>query len=213
MPKTAVDGDKCNGFVNKYPAQDLYVGKKVTGNQGSKDKYFKFTVTISGIEEGTTMSVDLSNATSTEIAADVNTATTDIPSTGHTNSSSLVADSTGSVSADYWLQNNQYIKVMGIPKNATYTVEEADTYSTEGYVKTATSASDTFEIGGITFDDETSGTVAEGTDIQTGFTNTKQGNIPTGVILSVAPWVIAGIVVIGGIVFFAIRSRKKYEEQ
>ena len=42
--------------------------------------------------------------------------------------------------------------------------------------------------------------------------NVKEGVIPTGVILSVAPWVIAGIVIIAGVVFFAIRSRKKYEE-
>ena len=48
--------------------------------------------------------------------------------------------------------------------------------------------------------------------VYTGFTNTKEGVIPTGVILSVAPWVIAGIVIIAGVVFFAIRSRKKYEE-
>ena len=49
--------------------------------------------------------------------------------------------------------------------------------------------------------------------IYTGFTNDRSGVIPTGVILSVAPWAIAGVVILAGVVFFAIRSRKKYEEE
>ena len=50
-------------------------------------------------------------------------------------------------------------------------------------------------------------------DVYTGYKNSKSGAIPTGVILSVAPWVIAGAVIIVGIVFLVIRSRKKYDAE
>ena len=43
--------DKTDNYVNEVaPRYDLQFHKKVTGNQGSRDKYFKFTVTITGLE-------------------------------------------------------------------------------------------------------------------------------------------------------------------
>ena len=41
---TIEDGKKCKSFVNSYPATSLSVGKVVSGNQASKDQYFRFTV-------------------------------------------------------------------------------------------------------------------------------------------------------------------------
>ena len=56
------------------------------------------------------------------------------------------------------------------------------------------------------------GTMTEDNTIIT-YTNNKEGIIPTGVLLSATPWIILGVVLIAGIVFFAIRSKKKYEDE
>ena len=45
------------------------------------------------------------------------------------------------------------------------------------------------------------------------FTNTKQGVIPTGIILSAAGLIVVAILVVAGVVFFGVRSRRKYEEE
>lgn len=51
--------DKSDGFVNKLsPVFDLQFHKKVTGNQGSKDKYFKFTLTIEGLAANQLVTLD-----------------------------------------------------------------------------------------------------------------------------------------------------------
>ena len=215
------EGNKCNTYVNAYPSHNLYIGKKVSGNQGSKDKYFRFIITITN--PGKNSTINVTGQYDLKVAQNVNGATV-IDSSDSLNTDyefenpvSLTSDDDGNpIVAVFYLQNNQYINLMGIPTGATYKVEE-NNYESEGYTKqSADSAS--FEITNsstsdtITFSDPTEGSIGT-VDIKTGFTNTKAGVIPTGVILSVAPWVIAGIVVIGGIVFFAIRSRKKYEEQ
>ncbi|MCR4814523.1 MAG: QVPTGV class sortase B protein-sorting domain-containing protein [Lachnospiraceae bacterium] len=213
-------GDKCNSYVNSYPSQNLYVGKKIDGNQASKDKYFRFTVKITGAGSGTVINVG-GDYTTAAIAKDVNGATTitDADLAGadtYTNPGTITADANEEATAVFYLQGDQYVNLMGIPTGAVYIVTEDD-YSSDGYVSTAASSTASFTIGTdpntLTFDDATTGTVADGEDVYTGYKNVKQGVIPTGVILSVAPWIIAGIVVIAGVVFFAIRSRKKYEEE
>ncbi len=45
-----------------------------------------------------------------------------------------------------------------------------------------------------------------------GFTNTREGVIPTGVILSVAGLLVVGIIAVIGFVFFGIRSKRRYDE-
>ena len=42
-------GDKTDGFTNEYNSKDLAFKKEVTGNQASRDKYFKFTAKVTGL--------------------------------------------------------------------------------------------------------------------------------------------------------------------
>ena len=214
------DGDKCDNFVNSWPAQNLYFGKKISGNQASKDKYFRFTVKIKDAPANTHIGVT-GNLETTPIPENINGATefvaTDLvdgtPKT-FTNPVSFTTDTNGEATAVFYLQGDQYVCLQGIPKNTKYEIAE-DEYVADGYVSTATDSTKTttaFSIGSLTFDDDVSGTLITD-DVYAGFTNTKEGTIPTGVILSVAPWAIAGVVILAGVVFFAIRSRKKYEEE
>ncbi len=43
--------DKSAGYVNEISTYNLEFGKEVTGNQGSKDKYFKFTVKVENLRK------------------------------------------------------------------------------------------------------------------------------------------------------------------
>ena len=193
---TAV-ADKVDGFVNTYDSWDLYVGKTVEGNQGSRDKYFAFTIKVSGLDPDQELAIDLQNADS---AAGSNPATT---VTG-TNPTTMEANADGDATATVYLQHDQYVVVKGIPLNKSYEVtEDAEDYKSEAINTT---------INSITFDDATSGTGIQA-DIHTGYTNTRDGIIPTGILLSATPWILIGVVVIAGLAFFAIRSRRKYDEE
>ena len=55
-------GDKSAGYTNTYDTSNLTFSKTVSGNQASRDKYFAFTVTISGAVAGTVYDVDLTKA-------------------------------------------------------------------------------------------------------------------------------------------------------
>lgn len=63
---------KSNKYVNSLESHNLTFGKEVEGNQGSKDQYFQFTLTINGAGAGTVMTLDMSQA---ELAPLANSAT------------------------------------------------------------------------------------------------------------------------------------------
>ena len=192
---------KTDGFVNEYESKSLSFAKKVEGNQGSKDKYFKFTVKIENAS-GANLKVLMDNA---ETAPTVNNATVydaaDMAAANAIDENTTVAGQQLVIdddekTYDFYLQNGQYITLEGLPKGATYTVsEDAEEYT----------AAD-----GATFGTGTSANAF--TDNKTGFTNTKDGTIPTGVILSIAGPAVLGIAVVGGIVYMTLK-RKKEEEQ
>ncbi|MDO4307319.1 MAG: hypothetical protein Q4C77_10830 [Eubacteriales bacterium] len=143
-PNGAEAGTKSDGFKNSYDTADLTFGKEVKGNQGSKDKYFKFTVEISNAKVGTVYDVDLSHA-DTSIAAKPNAATTCITK-AVTNPSKIIATrpetdeaeddesetDTVIVSTTFYLQDGQYITIKGLAKGTEYKViEDAEDYTSE----------------------------------------------------------------------------------
>lgn len=72
--ETGGNVDKSTSYTNAYATYDLTFSKTVTGNQGSKDKYFAFTVKIENAVAGTVYDVsyaDDSNANTTDGDADV----------------------------------------------------------------------------------------------------------------------------------------------
>ena len=182
-PKKDGSDTKSAGYTNSYVSQDLTISKTVSGNQASRDKYFKFDVVIEGLTAGNVCTVDLTNAIAT---VPQNTATKD-DYEGKTNAASITADASGKAIATFYLQHNQSIVIKGLAKGATYTVtEDPEEYKTDSAELTGT-------IG------ETAATAA--------FTNTKDGTIPTGVILDSAPFILIIGLAAAALIFTAARKK------
>ena len=207
---------KSQGFTNVYSTFDLTFGKTVTGTQASRDKYFKFTVTIEGAVAGTKYVVSLdddnNDATTDGYRADSqvpNNAATDTTYVGKTNVTELIVGSDGTVTKDFYLQHGQKIAIRGLAAGTKYTIEEdaedykpSATVNVNGEISSDYDSSKDGSIVKIISKDTgiTGNTVVE-------FTNTRNGVIPTGILLSIAPFV--GLMVVGaaGIILFT-RKRK-----
>jgi len=229
---------KNDTITNVYSSQDLTFGKAVTGNQGSKDKYFKYTVEISNISaENAKLSVDLSGADSA-VPASPNAATNG-DYAGKVNPAELIADTTKTVDADgykaeavtageapdtvttykitaeYYLQHGQYITIQGLPKGASYSVteDEEDYTKTSGIAAALSPLNWNGESGNDALNDAVSGSIADA-DIHTGYTNDRSGTIPTGILTTVAGSLgvvaLGAIGVTGGIIYM---KKKKSEDE
>lgn len=188
---------KSNKYVNKLDSADLKVTKTVTGNQGSKDQYFEFTVTVNNAGANTVMSLDMTGA---ETATHENTATTfakaDMDAANakdeddQKDGQQIKADANGSATFKVYLHHGQEAVLKGLPKGATYTVEET---AAAGY--TTTKTGDT-------------GTIADA-DVTAAFTNNREGVIPTGLVVSITGG--AALIALAGAGMY-LNNRKKEEE-
>lgn len=189
-------GTKSQGFTNSYDTSDITIRKEVSGNQASRNKYFEFTVNIADAVPGTVYDVDLSGA---EATTQSNAATIK-DNEGKTNPATLTVGKDGTVTQKFYLAHGQEIKIQGIAKDSTYNVTE----NAEDYKSTAAGVTD--------YTDATNGTVVS-TDLKTSYLNTRDGVIPTGVIMTVAPF--AAVTLLGGVgaVTMVMKKRKSSEEE
>lgn len=189
---------KSQGFTNSYDTSDIFIEKHVSGNQASRDKYFEFTVNITDAVPGTVYDVDLSDADATTKT----NAATITANEGKTNPATLTVGADGTVTQKFYLAHNQSIVIQGVAKDSKYKVTE----NAEDYKSTPADATNYVEGRG----DATSGTVAS-KDIYTGYVNTRDGVIPTGVIMTVAPF--AAVTLLGGAGAVTMVMKKKKSEE
>lgn len=254
--------DKSQGFVNEFATFDLDLSKTVTGNQGSRDKYFEFTIHITGAGANAALDVDWDDAqlepaksaatiynadkmaeangrddsTATDAVAatewyyggetytsehDAIEAATDgdgvvdedgITDNGVAASEGLtgnqwVADEKGELTAIVYLKHGQNITIKGLASGAKYSIEEKN----EDYkVSTVKTAGDRDPINGTVEKVEETTGMAEDHDVD--YTNTRDGAVPTGIMMSALP----GVAVIGlgaaGFGIFAGKKNKKEED-
>ena len=190
-------GTKSQGFTNSYDTSDIFIAKHVSGNQASRDKYFEFTVNITDAVPGTVYDVDLSDADATTKT----NAATITANEGKTNPATLTVGADGTVTQKFYLAHNQSIVIQGVAKGSKYKVTE----NAEDYKSTPADAIEAEHRG-----DATSGTVAS-EDIATGYLNTRDGVIPTGVIMTVAPF--AAVTLLGGAGAVTMVMKKKKSEE
>ena len=139
------------------PTHDLTLSKQVDGINGSKERYFKLTLTLSNLSDGI-YAIDLTKAERTIPAGESDSLT-------HINPSAItVAEGSGSV--DLWLKHGQQVRIADLPENTVVRVsEEAGDYTASWNAGTAdTEGTDT---GDIPLDQ----------DLSIVFTNTKDNEV------------------------------------
>lgn len=195
-------GDKVNGFVNEYATDNVSLEKIVTGNQGNRNEYFKFEVVISDAAEGTVYTVDLDNATGGSISYGSQTVTN--PSTITIPTDNNVSTTTGTVTQYFYLMHGQSIEIQGLTEDTSYTISEIID-SAKGY---------TTKWDDVAADDYVTGNAVSGTATGTlsvsdvkniTFENNKNTSTPTGVIMTITPY----IFMVGMAGVFAVLFLKK----
>ena len=226
----ATTTNKSSSYTNAYTSYDLTFSKTVTGNQGSKDKYFAFTVTISGAVEGTVYDVsyaDDNNANTTDgnadtmISADPNSATTCITS-DVAQPATLTVGADGTVTQVFYLQHGQSIAIRGLAEGTSYTItEDPEDYSDSAAVTGDTKTQDKTNTGteeepvmgsDISYSNHQIADTYISGDTVAAFTNDRSGAIPTGILTTVAGSL--GIVALGaiGVTGGMIYMKKKKSE-
>ena len=195
---------KSQGFTNSYDTSDLTLRKQVTGNQASRDKYFEFTLNIDKAQPNTKYDVVIDDADATSKA---NAATIEA-NAGKANVTSITTDGAGKATQKFYLQHGQQVTVQGLAKDTTYTVTD----NTEDYKSTAkTKDTPVVDTKADTEAAPVDGTIVS-TDLTTGFLNTRDGVIPTGVIMAVAPFAVVTLLGGAGVVTMVMKKNKKEDE-
>ena len=135
----------------------------------------------------------------------------------------LNSDSTteGTIEAYYYLQHGDTVTIKGLSDNTSYAITEYqedyepvlnltgdkknDDEDVELNVKHTDSTVETWTAG---YED-----TALKQDTKAAFENTRQGTIPTGILLSVAAPAGVGVVVIGGIAYLVIKNKRREAEE
>lgn len=191
--KYAEDEDvKSSGYTNQLDTVDLEFSKKITGNQGDKNKQFKFTLAITDANPGL-YTVEIGRA-------DVLKDDSNVAANEGVYTITVAAD--GTCTAYFYLADGDTVKVLDLPEGYSYTLSE----NREDY-----QSSDGVDNDGTENDylDPVSDSAVDA-DVKTGFTNTRNGIIPTGVIIAVAPFAI-GLLVFGAIILSMVSRRRRAE--
>jgi len=233
--------DKSDGFVNEYLTQDLIFGKEVIGNQGSRDKYFEFTLNLGNLDPNSEYVIDLicaeatSGSNTATIAAnqDKNNYVDGQLASDGSGQYVLKANAEGTITQKFYLKDGQYIRIQGLAIGSTYQVTEAEEdYKKIEKIQAGLNKTARAVVNGVgtsiangavieSFLDNLSGTIAEEVaspvagdnvgDIFTGFTNQRQGTIPTGVMMTVLPG--AMVVLSGGAGVWFLMAKKREDEE
>lgn len=180
----ASSGRKAAGFVNKYATHKLTITKVVKGNQGDKNKDFRFSVSLNGAAGETYKYVTVKkDGTSTPEA---------------------VVKSGSTVSVN--LRDGDSVTFYGLSSKDTYAVTEDDYKTKEGYETS-------YKIGETGNETKSSILLAQGigtSDTTVTFTNTKDVTVPTDVIRTVVPYAaIVAFAAVMGVVFFRPRRNRR----
>lgn len=187
-------GDK-GDFKDTYPINtlDLSVSKTVTGNQGSREQYFKFTISMNA-----PAAVD---ATYPITGIDVQ-----VPATAYhtakTNPTSVTLED-GKATVELWLKHNQTAKIVGLLYGTSYTIVESEN---AGYTVTSVITGDSADI---TEDGATAGDTSLQADSTVAFTNNKEATVPTGIVLESSAPVFGILLAMGLMIVMFIGKRRE----
>lgn len=169
-------------FANTYTTRTLTVKKVITGNQANMSDKFPFTVTVTPSTSGEKY----------EVSTDA--------------SAAYAENGTATITAN--LGNNQTMTISGLSAADAAAIQESFAKS-KGYTVTTDSGSVVKSDSGDTTTASLASAVMGGEDKTVTFTNEKSGEVPTGILMTAAPY--AGLVALGGI-FAGLFFRRKRED-
>lgn len=206
IPDSSTASGAKGPYNDNYPETkvDLSVTKTVSGNQGSKDQYFKFTIQLKTPAGTVSKEYDIVGDTSYD---------TSVPATAYhaaqTNPTKVTVGSDTTASLDVWLKHGQGIKIKDLPAGTTYTITES---ANTGYTVSATITGDST---GVTNNAATSYDVSDTSMDETtkvAYNNEKAGSTPTGINLQVGAPIMGILLVVGLMMIVTIGKRKKEQE-
>lgn len=174
-------------FTNTLPkSASVTLTKKVGGMFADPNRYFRFTVSLTGASANQDYLIDLTKG-STE-------------HDGKKNPQFLKTDANGRATADIWLKHNDTITLKSLPLDAKYSVAEE---KTQGY--DATVKANGADVTGISERSVQADSIV--------FVNSSGGILPTGMHRGHALAFIAviDVIAIGAAAAFMLRRRKKKE--
>ena len=202
----AVDGakldDKSVGFVNEYQSYTLKLGEVVGGNQGSKNKYFEFTISIDGAVPGTEYNIDLSNADPT-VASN---SATDPEYIGKSNPTKATVGADGKVTITVYLKSDQTISIPGIGPGVKYEI----TQDKEDYTLTGITPNGEDKPNVDVNREKAADEDGINSDVEIIYRNIRNGIVPTGILMSVMPGTL--ILVLGMFGLTAVLKKRSGEE-
>lgn len=193
---TTDPGNKSDSYTNTLETVDLEFAKKIEGNQADMTKRFDFTLALSDVNPGVYV-LDFVG-TAADIVGENNSAVT-VDNGSYT----ITVGADGTYTGTFHLTNGDVVKVLDLNKEYNYTVTEAE----QDYQKTNGVDNDGTEND---YTDSYTGTGITAPITKTGYTNTREGAIPTGVILTVAPFAI-GLLLFGAIMLYMVSRRRRAE--
>lgn len=169
---------KSSGYTNSVTQYDFTFTKAITGNQGDKNKRFNFTLNISNAVPGVYPVI-----------------TNDV--TG--NPTTITVAANGTYTGTFSLTNGSSFQVVNLNKDAVCSVSEAEEDYTPTYSIDSAAAVDGNASGNITLANASH---------EVAFTNTRDGIIPTGVLLTIAPFAV-GLFLFGTVIVFTMTRRRR----
>lgn len=196
--------DKTDGFTNEFASKDLKIEKAVDGNQASRDKYFALTVTCTDVADADSYVVSLaddSDANTNDGLADATSGSNSATKAANAGQSNPTTVTGAQLKAGvtFYLQHGQSVVIRGLSPAAGYTVTE----DAEDYIS-AVKSGDT--------NSGTIGTVAGAKKMAVaGFTNTRDGIIPTGVLTAIGG--VAGLTILGAGGAAVMKGKKREDDE
>ena len=192
-----------NNYVLRDGATDIGTNGKYTSDPDEKSSGYINTLTQYDFDFSKTISGNQGdknkrfNFTLTIAGANPGTYTI-IASDVEDNPTSITVGADGTATGAYSLTNNSTVQVIGLNEGAVCTVTEDPGDYTPTHSLDSGNAVSGNSSGAVTLD----------SDHSVAFTNTRNGIIPTGIIMTIAPFAI-GICVFGAVFIFIICRKKR----
>ncbi len=191
--------DKSAGFAHELSVLNLDISATVEGNQAALDKYFAFTVTITGPAGAEfTVNADWENGSTAPAPGFSSRYTAAEMAEGNT--ASWTSNENGVITHTFYLKHQQGVTISGIPAGSGYNISVAQ----EDYLPS-------WEIGSDSAETATTGGHMLTANTSAQFVLENNGMVPTGVVLSIIP----GVLIAAGalMVIVAVRQGKKKTEK